>query len=66
MRGAAAGSGARVESPAGVAGVDLPAAIVAWLRGRQIDPAMLQERYGVVTQKDIELVQLEGLGEEDL
>lgn len=49
-----------------MAGVDLPAAIVAWLRGRQIDPAMLQERYGVVTQKDIELVQLEGLGEEDL
>lgn len=42
-----------------LAGADMPAAIVAWLRGEEADPAFLHAKNGVVGQKDIVLLELE-------
>ena len=41
-----------------LAGVNLPFAIIEWLRGNVIDDAVLKEKIGVFGQKDIEIVQL--------
>ncbi len=41
-----------------LAGVDLPRAIVGWLKGRKSDSEILSPKIGIVGQKDIELVQL--------
>lgn len=43
-----------------IAGVNLPKAIVQWLEGKQAEPQLLEPAAGVVGQKDIELVVLEG------
>ncbi|MCM1132937.1 MAG: ATP-grasp domain-containing protein [Ruminococcus flavefaciens] len=42
-----------------VAGVNLPLAIVNWLRGEQVAPSLLSETVGVMAQKDIDLVILD-------
>jgi carbamoyl-phosphate synthase large subunit len=41
-----------------LAGVNMPAAITAWLRGEEADPAFFRPRIGVVGQKDIVLLEL--------
>lgn len=41
-----------------LAGADMPAAIVAWLRGEEADPAWFRAEPGVMGQKDIVLLEL--------
>ena len=41
-----------------LAGVNMPAAITAWLRGEEADPAFFRARTGIVGQKDIVLLEL--------
>lgn len=45
-----------------MAGADLPRAIAAWAAGKEADPAWLQAKPGVMSQKDIRLIRLEGRG----
>lgn len=40
------------------AGVDLPRAIVSWLRGEKVDESVFKEEYGIMAQKDIRIVKL--------
>lgn len=42
-----------------MAGVNLPLAIVKWLRGEYVDKSILTERINIMGQKDIELVRLQ-------
>jgi carbamoyl-phosphate synthase large subunit len=44
-----------------IAGADLPRAILAWLRGGQVDPAWLRSRPGVVGAKNIGIVVVDAL-----
>ena len=46
-----------------LAGVNLPLAIVKWLEGKTVKFDILQEKYGVVCHKDIDMVKLDGLRE---
>ena len=39
-----------------IAGVNLPLAIVKWLRGEEVDLSILTERVGIMAHKDIEIV----------
>lgn len=39
-----------------MAGVNLPEAIVKWLRNEPVDDSILKEEYGIMAQKDIRLV----------
>ena len=41
-----------------IAGVNLPLAIVKWLKGEEVDNSLLTERIGVLAQKDIEIVRI--------
>lgn len=41
-----------------IAGVNLPLAIVKWLRGEKVDKSLLTERVGVISQKVIELIEI--------
>lgn len=45
-----------------MAGVNLPKAIAAWAEGKEADAEWLQAEPGVVSQKDIRLIRLEGGG----
>ena len=40
------------------AGVNLPLAIVKWLKGESVKPELLTADIGVMSQKDIRIVQL--------
>lgn len=41
-----------------IAGVDMPKAIVQWLRGEQVEISLLQAQVGVLARKDITLYQM--------
>lgn len=41
-----------------LAGVDMPKAIIMWLKGEEVDRKILTPNIGVLGQKDIELVRL--------
>lgn len=41
-----------------MAGINLPLAIVKWLRGQEVDEALLTEQTGIPAHKDIEIVKL--------
>lgn len=43
-----------------MAGVNLPLAIVKWLEGETVDKKLLSPKIGVMSQKDIRMVQLNG------
>lgn len=43
-----------------MAGVDLPRAIAAWAEGKKADAEWLRAKSGVMSQKDIRLIRLEG------
>ncbi|MCI8966548.1 MAG: ATP-grasp domain-containing protein [Lachnospiraceae bacterium] len=40
------------------AGVDLPGAIVSWLKGEKVDKSVFKEQNGIMAQKDIRIVKL--------
>jgi len=42
-----------------IAGVNLPLAIIKWLKGEEADDSLLTERIGVLAHKDIEIVRLD-------
>ena len=41
-----------------IAGVNLPLAIVKWLRSEEVDVSLLTERTGILAHKDIEIVNI--------
>lgn len=41
-----------------VAGIDLPKAIVNWLQGKKSSKSLFNERFGVLSHKDIDIVQI--------
>ena len=41
------------------AGVDLPKAIICWLNNEAFDKSLLQEKFNIMLQKDIRLIQLD-------
>lgn len=42
-----------------IAGVNLPKSIICWIKEKEIDDYILKEQYGVLSHKDITMVQLE-------
>ena len=42
-----------------IAGVDLPKAIISWVKGKEISKSLLKEEFGVLSHKDIDIVIVE-------